>query len=147
MELQIREARSADALAIYKLNTEEMKYEFPFEQTRKQLETSIHRTTEKVFVATVGGQVVGYVHAQEYELLYAPPLKNILGLAVSREYKRMGIGKRLLQKVEEWALLTGATGVCLNSGAERKEAHLFYKKCGYEKGKQQVKFLKRLIKE
>ena len=59
----------------------------------------------------------------------------------------MGIGKRLLQNVEEWALLTGATGVCLNSGAERKEAHLFYKKCGYEKGKQQVKFLKRLIKE
>lgn len=147
MEAQIREARSADALAIYKLNTEEMKYEYPFEKTREQLETSIHRATEKLFVATVGGQVVGYVHAQEYELLYAPPLKNILGIAVSREYKRMGIGKRLIKEVEEWALQSGATGVRLNSGAERKEAHLFYERCGYAKGKQQVKFLKRLTNE
>lgn len=69
-------------------------------------------------------------------------MKNIMGIAVLGQHKRKGIGKALLQKVEAWALQTGASGVRLVSGAARKEAHAFYRHCGYEGNKEQINLKK-----
>lgn len=85
-----------------------------------------------------------YVHACDYDVIYFPHMKNIMGIAVSSQCRRLGIGKALLSKIEDWARESGAAGVRLVSGSERTEAHLFYKHCGYNTGKMQLNFKKRV---
>jgi len=119
-----------------------MGYEYPAEDTKKKLEQLLNDSNHKIYVAIVANKVVGYIHANNYELLYAPHLKNIMGIAVLSDFKKNGIGKMLLNKVEKWAQDTGAYGVRLVSGATRIGAHAFYINCGYIKNKDQKNFKK-----
>ena len=138
----IREAISSDANAIWQLNFTEMGYAFPLDATIDNLSKLLHSPSDKIFVAICDGSVVGYVHANDYDLLYAPHMKNIMGIAVSSPYKRKGIGSALLQYVENWALETGASGIRLVSGATRTDAHAFYRRYGYEAIKEQINLKK-----
>lgn len=144
MHLQIRKVKLDDAFDIQKLNTTEMGYNYPLEQTRQQLMELLQSEEDKIFVAEVDGVVAGYVHANNYELLYAPPMKNVMGIAVSSDYRRMGIGTALLERVERWAKETGVAGVRLVSGGSRIDAHSFYNSLGYGEGKPQLNFKKQL---
>ncbi len=142
MEYIIRNALPGDAAALCQLNREEMGYDYSLEDTVERLKTLLDSTNDAIFVAEADGEVVGYVHAQHYELLYAPPMKNIMGIAVSAECKRAGIGTALLRQVEEWAAKDGCAAVRLVSGAGRTAAHEFYRRCGYDGGRQQLNFKK-----
>ena len=142
MEFQIRECKISDDGAIYGLDCDEMGYEYPLESTRAKLKCVLKSKKDRVFVATVDDIVVGYVHACDYDLLYEPHLKNIMGIAVLSEYKQQGIGKALLTEIEKWAQSTGAAGVRLASGETRKGAHEFYRRCGYHAVRSQLNFKK-----
>lgn len=144
MNYTIREASLSDAEAIWMLNCTEMGYPFPLEATVDKLERLLSRGCDKIFVATVDGAVVGYVHANDYDVIYAPHMKNIMGIAVAQDHKRKGIGKALLRQVELWASDTGAAGVRLVSGASRTDAHEFYRHCGYTGDKKQLNLKKKL---
>lgn len=144
MRLEVRGAKLDDAFDIQKLNSTEMGYSYPLEQTRQQLMELLQSEEDKIFVAEVDGVVAGYVHANNYELLYAPPIKNVMGIAVSSDYRKMGNGKALLERVEQWAKETGAAGVRLVSGGSRIDAHSFYNSLGYGEGKPQLNFKKQL---
>lgn len=80
-----------------------------------------------------------------YDVIYAPHMKNIMGIAVSSNFRKMGIGKALLDSVEHWARDTGASGVRLVSGATRTGAHEFYHHCGYSGDKKQINLKKCFI--
>lgn len=143
MDFEIRECKITDADAIYALNRSEMGYEYPLDKTKDKLRYLLNRKSNKIFVATAENRVVGYIHASDYDSIYLPPLKNIMGIAVMSDCKKKGIGKALLLAVETWARDTGASGVRLVSGAERTGAHEFYRCCGYDGGKQQINFKKK----
>jgi len=86
--------------------------------------------------------VVGFIHAEAYELLYKEPGFNILGLALLSEYQHKGIGKQLVQALEAEAAARNYRFIRLNSGEHRTEAHAFYEHCGYECTKLQKRFIK-----
>lgn len=138
----IREAVESDANAICQLNSTEMGYPFPLDATIGNLSKLLNNPSNKIFVAVLDDSVVGYVHANDYDLLYAPHTKNIMGIAVSGEYKRQGIGRALLQQIEHWARETGASGIRLVSGAARADAHNFYRSCGFSGNKEQINLKK-----
>ena len=142
MKISIRECKAQDYTDIVLLNKNEMGYEYPAEDTKRQLEQLLNDSNHKIYVAIVAEKVVGYIHANNYDLLYAPHLKNIKGIAVSSDFKKNGIGKMLLNEVEKWAQDTGAYGVRLASGATRIGAHAFYAACGYIGNKEQKNFKK-----
>lgn len=144
MEWTIREARLSDCAAIARLNREEMGYDYPEEQTREKLRACLANPAHKVLVAERGGEVLGYLHLADYDVLYFPHLKNVLGLAVSHRCRRQGAGKALLAAGEAWARETGAAGVRLVSGEERTGAHAFYQSQGYRGNKLQRNFKKAL---
>ena len=131
-----------DYTDIVLLNKNEMGYEYPPEDAKKKLKQLLNDSNHKIYVALVSDKVVGYIHANNYDLLYAPHLKNIMGIAVSFDFRKNGIGKMLLNEVEKWAKNTGAYGVRLVSGATRIEAHAFYTACGYSGNKEQKNFKK-----
>lgn len=142
MKIIIRECKVEDYMDIVLLNKNEMGYEYPAEDTKRQLEQLLNDSNHKIYVAIFADKTVGYIHANNYDLLYAPHLKNIMGIAVSSDFKRNGIGKILLNEVEKWAQDAGASGVRLVSGSTRTEAHAFYIKCGYTENKEQKNFKK-----
>ena len=144
MELVIRDAVVEDAPAIAQLNRDGMGYDYPVERTREKLRACLGTPSHKILMAESEGVVVGYVHLEDYDTLYADSLKNILGIAVAESCRRQGVGKALLQAGEEWAASTGAAGVRLVSGESRKGAHAFYQTLGYTGNKLQRNFKKRL---
>lgn len=138
----IRPARLSDASAIKMLSRDCLGYDFPEDVLRQKLGRALADDAQRVWVAEVDGKVVGYLHAEGYDVLYAPHMKNILGIAVSGDCRRQGIGCRLLEALEDWGRETGAKLIRLNSGEIRTEAHAFYRSCGYFSNKKQLNFKK-----
>ncbi|QQK06927.1 GNAT family N-acetyltransferase [Miniphocaeibacter halophilus] len=143
--LIIREFKLDDSEAIYQLNKNEMKYDYPLEETVENLKKISENKLDKIFVAEVDEYVIGYVHASNYQCIYSKPMKNILGIAVSKKFQKIGIGRDLLEAVEKWARDEKVSCVRLASGEEREDSHKFYLKCGYKKIKDQKNFRKNLI--
>lgn len=144
MSLTIRKCELKDAAAIARLNLEEMGYDYSIGGTEKKLQKLLSDPSHLILVAENEGEVAGYVHAEEYDLLYFDSMVNIMGIAVSSDCRRMGAGRALMMAVEDWAKEIGADGVRLVSGAQRAGAHKFYESCGFTGGKMQVNFKKTL---
>ena len=137
----IREATLEDAFAICNISCADLGYDCSCEFVSTRI-SNLDKGREKVFVAEVNGIVAGYVHAEKYQTLYFEPMINILGLAVSAEFRRRGIGRMLLKHAERWANEEGIYKIRLNSGGSRKEAHSFYRAMGYSNEKEQIRFIK-----
>ena len=137
-DFTIREAISPDTTAIWQLNCDEMGYQYPLADTVDNIAKLLSSKADKIYVAVSNNTIVGYIHANDYDLIYAPHMKNIMGIAVSNDHKRKGIGRALLQQVEHWARESGAVGIRLVSGASRTAAHAFYRRCGFEGNKEQI---------
>lgn len=142
MNYIIRHAEISDASAICTLNLQELGYRYPLSKTIDKLRLISDSAKDIVLVAEYNKTVVGYIHASNYDVIYAPSAKNIMGIAVSEKYKRNGIGTALLKAVEVWAAETGAGGVRLASSSTRINAHSFYKAQGYQCDKTQLRFIK-----
>ncbi len=139
--LIIRKARLSDAERINELNRDELGYDYPLDKTRDALRALIER--DIILVAETDSGVVGYIHLCDYELLYAPKMKNVMGIAVDADCRRMGIGSELLREAERLAAEDGAAGIRLVSGKSRTGAHAFYESAGYYGGKEQLNFKKK----
>lgn len=145
MNIAIRLAVESDYEALAQIGREDMGYaEATAELTKEKLRKALAKEYERVFVAVCGEKVVGFVHAQQYDVLYYPTMINILGLAVSGAYRRQGLATKLMAAVEDWARETGVKEIRLNSGITRKGAHDFYRQNGFDDEKEQMRFLKTL---
>lgn len=142
MDIVIRIVDVSDAAAIAEINKLEMGYEYSVKETENKINFLLDSKHDKIFVAELNSRTVGYVHANDYDTLYFNHFKNIMGIAVLKEFQHKGIGKMLMSEVEQWARETGAIGIRLVSGETRKEAHEFYRKCGFSYGKEQINFKK-----
>ena len=145
MKIEIRLAKESDDEALAKIGREDMGYaEATAELTKEKLHKALAKDYERVFVAVCEGAVVGFVHAEQYDVLYYPTMINILGLAVSGAYRRLGLATKLMAAVEDWARETGVKEIRLNSGITRRGAHDFYRQNGFDDEKEQLRFLKTL---
>lgn len=98
---------------------------------------------QQVLVADRHGCLVGLLALDiRYYLPLGGPTCRITALAVSAGEQRQGVGRMLLREAEQRARQAGAARIELTSGAQRAEAHDFYRACGYEDGA--LRFLKRL---
>ncbi|API88247.1 GNAT family N-acetyltransferase [Marinilactibacillus sp. 15R] len=141
----LRKIRLSDAERIRKINIEELGYEVSIDLVNQQIKKLSNDSTHhyfSVYEDEETANTIGYVHAEIYESLYAEPMFNVMALAVDKDHHKKGIGKVLMQALEKEALLRGLTGVRLNSGEIRTEAHKFYEHIGSESNKYQKRFVK-----
>ena len=143
MPITIRNAVISDYAAIAELARTSLGYDCNDELVKDRL-AHTDSDREAVFVAEKDGTVTGFVHAHIYEVLYYQPMINILGLAVSENQRRQGIGRLLMQRAEQWAGDNGIELVRLNSGGKRTGAHEFYRSIGFDNEKVQLRFLKKI---
>lgn len=76
MDLQIRQGEITDAEAIHELNAREMGYHYPKDKTEEKLRQVLRSSRDRIFVALADHRVVGYVHANDYDVIYAPHMKK-----------------------------------------------------------------------
>lgn len=138
----IRDAVPGDAPALTHLNTVAMGYDYPLDRTETKLKTLLASGRDKILIAELEGKVIGYLHLVDYDVLYADHMKNIMGIAVDPDFRRMGIGSALLEAGEAWAKASGAAGVRLVSGESRTGAHALYRSVGYKGNKMQLNLKK-----
>ena len=140
--MTIRACTISDYAPIHELNQNAFGYTYPLDKTKIRLEEILDRQTDKLFVACIDDQDVGYIHGSDYECTYSDTLKNIMAIAVDERYQGHGVGKALLGAIENWARECGCCGIRLVSGFDRTGAHAFYLRCGYIHRKQQKNFIK-----
>jgi len=133
MEYKIRRCMVSDSRRIYELCRISLGYDFTAEQVENNVRKLIGSPENLLLVAVdEEDEVVGFIHASNHDPVYAPPMKDIMAVAIDESYRHIGIGSRLIKAVEEWARATGAHGIRTNSGIEQKSAVRFYKSCGFE---------------
>ncbi|GIC69445.1 GNAT family N-acetyltransferase [Fructobacillus tropaeoli] len=86
-------------------------------------------------------KVLGYLHAEVYQEIYVDSALNILALAVNQSVQGQGIGSALIKWLEEAGKSRNIHTIRLNSGANRQDAHAFYRHLGFEEVKTQKKFV------
>lgn len=118
MECAVRPAVLGDCPAITRLNREELGYDYPQEKTFAKLQACLANPAHAVFVAERGGEVVGYLHLEEYDVLYAGHMVNVLGIAVSSACRRQGVGRALLAAGEAWGIRATSS-----SGTSKRTSH------------------------
>ena len=142
-DVTIRFARPSDAETIAEL-TKQLGYIADPAAVASRLFRFLERSDQQLLVADHGGRAVGWIHMVITEYIEADAFVVIGGLVVDREYRKQGIGRRLLTRAEEWAVQHGCSVVRLSSNVRRVEAHGFYERAGYTNLKTQYSFGKHL---
>ncbi len=140
--MEIREARERDFIRINELNREALGYNYPVERTWERLLLILRRSEDRIFVACEDDNVIGYLHAADYECTYLDSMKNVMALAVDARFRGRGAGRALLEAAERWARDSGSLGIRVQSALHREGAHEFYRRCGYEENGTKKTFVK-----
>ena len=129
-----RKYESKDISAIRDILENDLGYNCELDKLNDRIDEMLKRGNYQIFVACDRDKVVGYIGCVSY---LAFELDNegmkIIALAVSKEYRRKGIGTKLLKTAEQWAKENNIEIILLNSGLPREEAHAFYESQGYFK--------------
>ena len=140
----LRDLKETDVSSIYEINKEALGYAFSPKETASQL-AKLSQDSHHFLLGyedDTSHELLGYVHAEVYESLYSKAGFNILALAVLPQAQGQGIGKSLLQGLEQEAKRRGYEFIRLNSADHRLGAHAFYEKVGYTCDKVQKRFIR-----
>jgi GNAT superfamily N-acetyltransferase len=95
----------------------------------ERLGRAIGASDAEVFVADVGGEVVGICTVYlDFESVRFGRRAWVEDLAVHDPHRSRGFGKSLLDAAKDWAREHGATHLELDSGEARADAHRFYER-------------------
>lgn len=143
-ELTIRRAARSDAPRLAALSGV-LGYPVAATELGARLERLLTSSRDVVLVAeSAAGEVVGWLHGAEQELLESERRCEILGLVIDPEHRGLGIGRRLVGAVEAWARERGLEQMAVRSNVVRTESHPFYERLGYARAKTQHAYRKRL---
>ncbi len=146
----VREAALSDSGAVAELSGQ-LNYPITAEQAESRLRMLAGDPRHSVFVAELWGKsgmpgqaasVLGWVHVQERPTIETGLRAEVTALVVSEAHRRLGAGRVLMDRAEEWARGRGCAAVMLRSNVIRAGAHDFYEALGYRMIKTQKVFLK-----
>ncbi|MCM3677052.1 GNAT family N-acetyltransferase [Peribacillus simplex] len=143
--MEIREATINDIPELVVL-MEQLGYPTSVNKMKIRFNAISANSSYHTLVADYDGKVVGMAGLctnvfYEYDGSYV----RIVAFVVDVNYRKKGIGKKLIQEAESWARKQGAISIGLNSGnrEERKGAHQFYLIMGYKD--KSIGFTKNLV--
>lgn len=135
MDIVIREIESKDYTSVTAIWRDVLGFLSVTDETViKTYEKMKGDSRYKTFVADVNGAVVGFATTVETLAVdYQNGYMKVNGLAVLPAFQHCGIGKMLMERVEELAGERNISMIGLASGFQRTDAHEFYEHLGYQK--------------
>ena len=125
-ELSLRLARLADADSIANLSRDLIEYGLNWRWTPVRVAASIRAANVNVLVASMHEEIAGFAIMR-----YGDDDAHLDLLAVAPPYRRSGIGRQLMEWLEECAIVAGIFNVDLEVRAGNEEAQIFYNRRGY----------------
>jgi len=108
------------------------------------MEKNINSETACVYVAIIGGTIVGYcqgVLEKHPPILVETDYGHVLDFVVAADYRRTGVGERLCKALLGWFVLKGVHRLEVRHSEFNETASRFWAKMGFKP------FLKTLYKE
>jgi GNAT superfamily N-acetyltransferase len=140
----IRRAVKADAAELARL-TSQLGYPSSAPEIEARLTRILGSADDCLLVAEdSSGELVGWIHGFLSQLLESDYRVEIGGLVVDERYRRIGLGRRLVESVESWARDRGAAELSVRCREERRESHKFYEGLSFRQTKTQRVFRKRV---
>ena len=131
MDLTVRDAQTSDVAAIAGLLTQ---LGYPVEPPT--VEVRLQRLAvvgDRVVVGELSGEVVGLGHLQVAPAIeYDRPAAKIAALVVDEAHRGQGVGRALVQALEDEARLRGCELLFLTTSEHRDDAHAFYERVGLQ---------------
>ena len=128
MEVSIREYSSSDFSEVKKLILDAENFGEPFLETEiLNIKKNTSLDLGKIFVATIGDQVIGYISLGRR--VFALMIESII---VARNYQRKSVGRKLVKKAKEYAKSQGLHVLRTDTGTFMEYAIKFYLACGFE---------------
>ena len=146
VDLTIRPARIQDAEAISALTTE-LGYPAEEAEMRRRIDRLLQSDAYFLAVAEQDSRLVGWVAAERRLLLESGERAELVGLIVTSDARRSGVGLALVNAAEKWAVRQGMPSIAVRSNVARLESHPFYERLGYVRTKTQHAYTKRLSTE
>ena len=125
-ELSLRLARPVEASIIAALSRDLIEYGLRWRWTPVRVAASIRAADVNVLVACVHNQIAGFAIMR-----YGDDDAHLDLLAVAPPYRRLGVGRQLLEWLEKCAIVAGTFNVSLEVRVGNQGAQLFYKRMGY----------------
>ena len=125
-DLSLRLAQPADATPIANLSRDLIEYRLQWRWTPARVAASIRAQNVNVVVARIHDTIAGFAIMR-----YGDADAHLDLLAVVPRYRRAGVGRQLLEWLEECAVVAGTFRVALEVRAGNQGAQLFYKHLGY----------------
>ena len=125
--IMVRRARPGDIGTIVAIEAES----FPDPWSAEVFSEAMKYFGDMFFVATMRGEVVGFIAGgleDTGEAIYG----HICNLAVSRRYRKQGIGSMLVRREEHQFAIGMAIGVQLEVRVSNQAAREFYQRLGYQ---------------
>lgn len=131
MDLTVRDARAADAEDIARL-LDQLGYPSAADAVAARLER-LAIVGDRVVVAELEERAVGLAHLHVTPALERDrPAAKIAALVIDESHRRRGVGRALVEAVEEEARTRGCELLFVTTAARRDEAHVFYERLGFE---------------
>ncbi len=123
---QIRLATTNDALCIGQMSRDFIESGLGWSWTPSRVLRAIDDKSSNVVVADEGSEVIGFAVMQYFD---AESHLDLFG--VHPNYRRKGVGTRMIRWLEKTALVNGSGVVYLETRLRNREAREFYKSLGY----------------
>ncbi len=130
MTIIVRQATPDDAAEIARLNE-------AFNDLRSTPEAIAAQITrcagiETMYLAAADARIVGMASLRLLPNICDPiPYAELTELFVEEAYRRFGVGRALIEQIEQAARAGGANQIVLLTGFKNGRAHIFYHALGY----------------
>ncbi|UCE38119.1 MAG: GNAT family N-acetyltransferase [Thermoplasmata archaeon] len=136
-DIKIRKAKESDLQVIKKLLTELLESMDDTEGIDKDLALEnckdiLNETNTHLFVAEIGGIVIGFINFTIRQTLVHPGLSGLIDeLVVTRKYREMGVGKKLIEAAAKNCKQLGCCELEVSTEITNEIAQKFYKSLGF----------------
>jgi len=120
--------------------SEQLGYPLSVAQIEANINSVANSEHSIAFVALYNHKIVGWIYSFRALLIESNPFIEIGGLIVDENYRNNGIGRKLVEKIKEWAIENAINELTVRSNIPRAEAHKFYLNNGFTEIKQQKVF-------
>ncbi len=143
MDLAIRKAKTEDSESLTELSNQ-LNYKTNNSDMQNRLSEILKHDDHCVYVAVVNRKTVGWIHGFFSLRVESDFFVEIGGLIVNVDYRKKGIGNKLVDKVISWTESRNCRLIRVRCNSIRKESHQFYETIGFNLNKEQKVFSKTL---
>jgi GNAT superfamily N-acetyltransferase len=136
--LNIREAKKSDSVALAKLSVE-LGYPTTTEEMESRFDNVLSMPDNGIYVAELDS-IVGWIHVALIQTLESNAFVEICGIVVAESHRGSGIGTRLIAVAESWAREKKCYQLRVRTNILREKTRMFYRELGFQSKKTQEVF-------